>query len=59
MPCEGAIVFRDLVGKLEVLNVECEPPAFAQCPDLAKGCSFRNNEMDYFSRSRRASLTVS
>jgi hypothetical protein len=24
MPREGAIVFRDLVGKLDVLNVECE-----------------------------------
>ena len=23
MPREGAIIFRDLVGKLEVLNVEC------------------------------------
>src|SRR5215471_6397953 len=24
MPREGAIIFRDLVGKLEVLNVECD-----------------------------------
>ena len=24
MPKEGAIIFRDLVGKLDVLNVECE-----------------------------------
>ena len=24
MPREGAIVFRDLVGKLDVLNVECD-----------------------------------
>ena len=24
MPHEGAIIFRDLVGKLDVLNVECE-----------------------------------
>ena len=24
MPREGAITFRDLVGKLEVLNVECD-----------------------------------
>jgi hypothetical protein len=24
MPREGAIIFRDLVGKLDVLNVECE-----------------------------------
>jgi hypothetical protein len=24
MPCERAIVFRDIVGKLDVLNVECE-----------------------------------
>jgi hypothetical protein len=24
MPCEGAIIFRDIVGKLDVLNVECE-----------------------------------
>jgi hypothetical protein len=24
MPREGAIIFRDLVGKLEVLNIECE-----------------------------------
>jgi hypothetical protein len=23
MPCEGAIIFRDLVGELDVLNVEC------------------------------------
>jgi hypothetical protein len=23
MPREGAIIFRDLVGKLEVLNIEC------------------------------------
>jgi hypothetical protein len=23
MPRKGAIIFRDLVGKLEVLNVEC------------------------------------
>jgi len=23
MPREGAIIFRDLVGKLDVLNVEC------------------------------------
>jgi hypothetical protein len=23
MPREGAIIFRDLVGKLEVLHVEC------------------------------------
>jgi hypothetical protein len=24
MPCKGAIIFRDLGGKLDVLNVECE-----------------------------------
>ena len=24
MPREGAIIFRDLVGKLDVLNIECE-----------------------------------
>ena len=24
MPRDGAIIFRDLVGKLEVLNVECD-----------------------------------
>jgi hypothetical protein len=24
MPRDGAIIFRDLVGKLDVLNVECE-----------------------------------
>jgi hypothetical protein len=24
MPREGAIIFRDLVGKLDVLNVECD-----------------------------------
>ena len=24
MPREGAIIFRDLVGKLEVLNIECD-----------------------------------
>jgi hypothetical protein len=24
MPREGAIIFRDLVGKLEVLNVKCD-----------------------------------
>ena len=24
MPSEGAIIFRDLVGKLEVLNIECD-----------------------------------
>jgi hypothetical protein len=24
MPRGGAIIFRDLVGKLDVLNVECE-----------------------------------
>jgi transcription elongation factor Elf1 len=24
MPREGAIIFRDLIGKLEVLNVACE-----------------------------------
>jgi hypothetical protein len=23
MPSDGAIIFRDLVGKLDVLNVEC------------------------------------
>jgi hypothetical protein len=23
MPREGAIIFRDLVGKLDVLNIEC------------------------------------
>jgi hypothetical protein len=27
MPREGAIIFRDLVGKLEVLNVEYESAA--------------------------------
>jgi hypothetical protein len=24
MPRDGAIIFRDIVGKLDVLNVECE-----------------------------------
>ena len=24
MPREGAIIFRDLIGKLEVLNIECD-----------------------------------
>jgi hypothetical protein len=24
MPREGAIIFRDLIGKLDVLNVECD-----------------------------------
>jgi hypothetical protein len=24
MPREGAMIFRDLIGKLEVLNVECD-----------------------------------
>ena len=24
MPRDGAIIFRDLVGKLDVLNIECE-----------------------------------
>ena len=24
MPRDGAIIFRDLVGKLEVLNIECD-----------------------------------
>ena len=24
MPRDGAIIFRDLVGKLDVLNVECD-----------------------------------
>jgi hypothetical protein len=24
MPREGAIIFRDLVGKLDVFNVECD-----------------------------------
>ena len=24
MPHEGAIIFRDLIGKLDVLNIECE-----------------------------------
>jgi hypothetical protein len=24
MPREGAIIFRDIVGKLDVLNVECD-----------------------------------
>jgi hypothetical protein len=24
MPREGAIIFRDLVGKLDVLNIECD-----------------------------------
>jgi hypothetical protein len=24
MPCEGAMIFRDRVGKLEVLNIECD-----------------------------------
>jgi hypothetical protein len=24
MPREGAIIFRDLVGKLKVINVECD-----------------------------------
>jgi hypothetical protein len=23
MPCDGAIIFRDLVGKLTMVNVEC------------------------------------
>jgi hypothetical protein len=29
MPREGAIIFRDLVGKLDVLNVEHESAAVA------------------------------
>ena len=24
MPCDGAIIFRDLVGKLRVLRIECD-----------------------------------
>ena len=24
MPREGAIIFRDLIGKLDVLNIECD-----------------------------------
>jgi hypothetical protein len=24
MPREGAIIFRDIVGKLDVLNIECD-----------------------------------
>jgi hypothetical protein len=24
MPRDGAIIFRDLIGKLDVLNVECD-----------------------------------
>jgi hypothetical protein len=24
MPRDGAIIFRDLVGKLEMLNIECD-----------------------------------
>jgi len=24
MPREGAIIFRDLVGKIEMLNIECD-----------------------------------
>ena len=27
MPREGAIIFRNLVGKLEVLNIECDKAA--------------------------------
>jgi hypothetical protein len=23
MPCDGAIIFRDLVGKLTMVNIEC------------------------------------
>jgi hypothetical protein len=29
MPREGAIIFRDHVGKLDVLNIECENAADA------------------------------
>jgi hypothetical protein len=24
MPCEGATIFRELIGKLDVLNIECD-----------------------------------
>ena len=34
MPREGAIIFRDLVGKLEVLNIECDKCAAAAGIDL-------------------------
>jgi hypothetical protein len=52
MPRDGAIIFRDLVGKLGVLNVECDKcgrrgrprkmarnehdPCGARCPELSK-----------------------
>ena len=35
MPREGAIIFRDLVGKLDVLNIECE-----KCRDPIPDASF-------------------
>jgi hypothetical protein len=31
MPREGAIIFRDLVGKLDVLNVECDSGGSSSC----------------------------
>jgi hypothetical protein len=30
MPGEGAIIFRELVGKLDVINVECD-----KCADMS------------------------
>ena len=45
MPCDGAIIFSDLIGKLDMLRVSCETCGRDGCYGLARLIEKRGREL--------------